>query len=130
MGNAQVEDLFVAVHLTLTPENQSGTTAALERLAGLGVQHVSLSASEPALATALGAARDKAAALQMELVWNLPVPYSMLHPVALEAGDALMEGAGRAWLYVEPDGDVRPTQGDPKVLGNLLHEPWEKIWRT
>jgi MoaA/NifB/PqqE/SkfB family radical SAM enzyme len=116
------------VHLSLTPDNQSNAPAILERLAGLGVQHVSLSASEPSLATALGAARDKAAALQMELVWNLPVPYSKLHPVALEAGDALMEGAGRAWLYVEPDGDVRPTQGDPKVLGNLLNDPWEKIW--
>jgi hypothetical protein len=128
VGNAQVEDLFVAVHLTLTPENQLAAEATLKRLAGLGVQRVSLSAADPALAGALSAARDRAAALQMELVWNLPVPYSARHPVALEAGDALMEGAGRAWLYVEPDGDVRPAQGDPKVLGNLLREPWDKVW--
>jgi MoaA/NifB/PqqE/SkfB family radical SAM enzyme len=66
----------------------------------------------------------------LELVWNLPVPYSARHPVALEVDDARMEGAGRAWLYVEPDGDVRPAQGDPKVLGNLLRDPWEKIWKT
>jgi hypothetical protein len=129
VGNAQFEDLFVAVHLSLTPDDQANATAILERLAGMGVQHLSLSASEPSLAPALSAARDKAAALQMELVWNLPVPYSKLHPVALEAGDALIEGAGRAWLYVEPDGDVRPTQGDPRVLGNLLNDPWEKIWK-
>jgi MoaA/NifB/PqqE/SkfB family radical SAM enzyme len=92
------------------------------------VQRVSLSAADPALAGVLSAARDKAAALQLELVWNLPVPYSARHPVALEAGDALMEGAGRAWLYLEPDGDVRPAQGDPKVLGNLLRDPWDKVW--
>jgi hypothetical protein len=128
VGNAQVEDLFVAVHLTLTQENQPAVDQTLQRLAGLGVQRVSLSAADPALAGALGAARDKIAALKMELVWNLPVPYSARHPVALEAGERGMEGAGRAWLYVEPDGDVRPAQGDPKVLGNLLRDPWDKIW--
>lgn len=129
VGNAMVEDLFVAVHLTLTPENQAESEKILERLSQMGVRRVSLSASDAALAATLGASRDKAALLQMELVWNLPVPYSARHPVALEAGDAQMEGAGRAWLYVEPDGDVRPAQGDPKVLGNLLREPWEKIWK-
>lgn len=128
VGNAMIEDLSVAVHLTLTAENQSAAEGFLERLAGMGVRRISLSAADPALAEALTAARERAALLQMDLVWNLPVPYSALHPVALEAADAQMEGAGRAWLYVEPDGDVRPTQGDPRVLGNLLHDPWEKIW--
>jgi hypothetical protein len=128
VGNSMVEDLSVAVHLTLTPENQPGVDGILERLAGLGVRRVSLSAADSSLSGALSALADKAAVLQMDLVWNLPVPYSALHPVALEAGDALLEGAGRAWLYLEPDGDVRPTQGDPKILGNLLHDPWEKVW--
>ena len=128
VGNAMVEDLSVAVHLTLTPEVQAEANSILERLAGMGVCRVSLSASDPALAQALTAVREVAAVLQMDLVWNLPVPYSRIHPVAVEAGDALIEGAGRAWLYVEPDGDVRPAQGDPKVLGNLLSQPWEKVW--
>jgi hypothetical protein len=129
VGNAMVEDLSVTIHLTITPELQGQARQILERLAGMGVQHVSLSASETSMDKALSAAREAAAVLQMDLVWNLPVPYSNRHPVALEAGDALIEGAGRAWLYVEPDGDVIPAQGDPKVLGNLLNEPWEKVWR-
>jgi hypothetical protein len=128
VGNAMVEDLSVAVHLTLTPEVQAQTRSILERLAGMGVRQVSLSASDPALTESLTNAREQAAVLQMDLVWNLPVPYSKIHPVAVEAGDALIEGAGRAWLYVEPDGDVRPAQGDPKMLGNLLRDPWEKVW--
>lgn len=127
VGNVLVEDLAVTVHLTLTPEIQAA--AYLERLAGLGVQRVSLSASDPALAPALQAARDKAASLGLDLAWNLPVPYSALHPVAVEAADAQMEGAGRAWLYVEPDGDVRPAQGSSQMLGNFLSDPWDKIWR-
>jgi hypothetical protein len=129
VGNAMVEDLSVVVHLTITEENQAQAAAILERLKHMGVRQVSLSATGPELSEAVGKARDQLATLGIGLVWNLPVPYSALHPVALEAGDALIEGAGRAWLYVEPDGDVRPTQGHPDVLGNLLHDPWEKIWK-
>jgi hypothetical protein len=129
VGNAMVEDLSVAVHLTITEENQTQAFENLERLNRMGVGQVSLSASSVDLSEALSKARDQLATLGMGLVWNLPVPYSALHPVALEAGDALIEGGGRAWLYLEPDGDVRPTQGHPTVLGNLLHDPWEKIWK-
>ncbi len=131
VANSMAEDLFVAVHLTITPENQAQATAYLERLAGLSIRQVSLSANDPALNPALQTARDKAAALHMELIWNLPVPYAANHPIALEAAGlpGSTEGAGRAWCYVEPDGDVRPAQGSPQILGNLLHDPWEKIWR-
>jgi MoaA/NifB/PqqE/SkfB family radical SAM enzyme len=41
------------------------------------------------------------------------------------------EGAGKAWLYVEPDGDVLPSQGNSeKILGNLLRDEWTKIMRN
>jgi hypothetical protein len=129
VGNAMVEDLSVVVHLTITEENQTQASANLERLSRMGVGQVSLSASSADLSEVLGKVRDQLATLGMGLVWNLPVPYSALHPIALEAGDALIEGGGRAWLYIEPDGDVRPTQGDPTILGNLLHDSWEKIWK-
>jgi MoaA/NifB/PqqE/SkfB family radical SAM enzyme len=58
------------------------------------------------------------------------VPYSLEHPVALEtAGDEVPDGAGKAWLYLEPDGDVLPAQGmAEKVLGNFLRDPWERIY--
>jgi hypothetical protein len=129
VGNAMVEDLAVNVHLTVTAENQAAAPAILERLAGMGVRSLSLTSNDPALAPVLKDLRDKAAVSQLSLVWNLPAPYSKLHPVAFEIDDARMEGAGRAWLYVEPDGDVRPAQGDPKVLGNMLKDNWEKIWK-
>jgi MoaA/NifB/PqqE/SkfB family radical SAM enzyme len=81
------------------------------------------------MGAALDELRAHAAALHLELVWNLPVPYSDLNPVALETeGSVLAEGAGKAWLYIEPDGDVLPQQGENRVIGNLLREPWEQIW--
>jgi len=123
------EDLFTVVHLTITDKNSRKIAGALERLAGLGVTHVSLSAA-PGQDAALQAAREQAAELNLSLVWDLPVPYSALNPVALEtAEDHPPTGAGRAWLYVEPDGDVLPAQGQPdRILGNLLRDPWQQIY--
>jgi MoaA/NifB/PqqE/SkfB family radical SAM enzyme len=43
--------------------------------------------------------------------------------------DNVPDGAGKSWLYVEPDGDVLPAQGSSdKILGNLLNDEWEKIY--
>jgi hypothetical protein len=123
-------DIFTAVHLTLNEANKTGYAQTLNRLATLGVPALSLTASTSELNAELGAARDLAAGLGMELVWDLPVPYSAHNPVNLEVPDAeLVEGGGQAWLYVEPDGDVLPTQGAEPVLGNFLNDPWVKIWK-
>lgn len=129
VGNSLVEDLAVTVHVTLPKETEFNLDAVFERLYALGVNSISLSAVDLDLAPALQTARDKAAFMGFDLVWNVPAPYSNLHPVTLEAADAQMEGAGRAWLYVEPDGDVRPAQGSSQVLGNLLTDPWAEIWK-
>lgn len=129
VSNALVEDLSVIVHLTITHSDIGAYITMLKRLQDQGVSKISLSVSDLSLANTLQAVRDQAAAAGTELVWNIPVPYSRFHPVALESEDAHQDGAGRAWLYVEPDGDVRPAQGDPRVLGNLLQDAWENIWR-
>ena len=125
-------DIAVTVHATLTKANQSGFSALLEKLAAQKVTTLSLSAEDEALSKQLDEASHKAAALGMRLVWDLPVPYSACHPVALEeqeAGSRLPEGAGKAWLYIEPDGDVLPAQGVNRVLGNILSDPWSRIWK-
>lgn len=125
------EDLFVTVHLTVTEHNQPKIPSLIERLAAAKVQSISLSAESAALRPVLDAARELAAHHQMELVWDLPVPYSNLNPVTLdlrEVGEAV-NGSGRSWLYVEPDGDVLPRQGVNMVLGNMLNDSWESIWK-
>ena len=125
------EDLFTTVHLTVTAENARKAADALERLAKLQVKSLSLSASDASLQDEMKILRNKAASLGLTLHWDLPVPYSADNPVAAEViDDEVPDGAGKAWLYVEPDGDVLPAQGEPdKVLGNLLKDPWEKIYQ-
>ncbi len=125
------EDLYTTVHLTVTPQNVNQAGEILEKLAKLEVKSLSLGASEASLHEALHDLHNKAASLGLTLRWDLPVPYSAENPVAHETvEDEVPSGAGKAWLYVEPDGDVLPTQGEAdKVLGNFLKDPWEKIYR-
>ena len=131
LKNALAADLFVAVHFTITPENYQEVPTWLGQVAELGVKTVSLTASGEAMFPYLDEAREKASLLDMELAWNLPVPYSAWNPVQLETErKEYAAGSGRAWMYVEPDGDVLPAQGLNRVLGNLLTDPWQKIWEA
>jgi hypothetical protein len=126
------EDLYTTVHLTVTPLNAEQAGEILQRLAQLGVKSLSLSASDESVHAAMGALPGQIAGLGMTLRWDLPVPYSAENPVAHETiEDQVASGAGKAWLYVEPDGDVLPAQGQADtILGNFLRDPWEKIYHT
>ena len=126
------QDLYTTVHLTITVQNLKTAGETLERLARLGVKSLSLSYAEPALQEGTQPLQNRAAALGLTLRWDLPVPYSAENPVAREmAADAAPSGAGKTWLYVEPDGDVLPAQGmADQVLGNFLRDPWEQIHKS
>jgi hypothetical protein len=127
LQTALASDVFTAVHLTLTPQNASRAPDLLAKLQSLGATAVSLSAASGISPETLSTVRARAAELAFSLVWNLPVPYTANNPIAAET-DVPPRGAGRAWLYVEPDGDVLPAQGVPDVLGNMLRDPWKMIW--
>jgi organic radical activating enzyme len=126
------EDLFVTVHITVNKQIAKDIHAALERIAGLGVKNISISIMEADLRTALEVLASQAADLNLTMRFDLPVPYSEQNPVVLETEeDDLPSGAGNAWLYVEPDGDVLPAQGmADHVLGNFLKDDWEKIFHS
>lgn len=123
------QDLHTVVHLTITPENKTEIGSYLKRLNEIGTNAVSLSASNPALEEDLQQARTRCAELDLPLVWDLPVPYTERNPIAIETPKDLPDGAGHAWLYIEPDGDVLPAQGINQILGNFLENPWDYIWK-
>lgn len=128
--NALVADIFVALHLTVTPKNVQTVPTLMEKLHTAGVKAMSLSISDHHLRDELARLRDIAGEMGLRLVFDLPVPYSAANPVALEvAEDAEPAGAGKTWLYIEPDGDVLPAQGMAHVvLGNILKDEWEKLY--
>lgn len=125
------EDLFTTVHITVNEKTLPRMNEVLQKLANLEVTSLSLSLADIALHERMGEVRDQAANLGLQLAFDLPVPYSADNPVALEtAQDDVPSGAGKSWLYVEPDGDVLPAQGMAgQVLGNLLRDPWETIYK-
>lgn len=129
------EDIAVTVHLTLNDRLVPTFNATLDRLVAMDVKSLSLSAQSADLKDALLEKRQEAAERQIRLVWDLPVPYSNFHPVALELSEELPDtsslpnGPGKGWLYVEPDGDVLPGQGYyQRVLGNLASMDWSQVW--
>jgi hypothetical protein len=127
------DDIHTTVHLTFREGDD--LFPHLERLAKMGVHAISLSEASHEMTSKLEDLRNFAAVLQLDLVWDMPVPYSENNPVAFEieklADQDAPEGAGKAWLYVEPDGDVLPAQGFyDQILGNILNDPWEKIWEN
>jgi organic radical activating enzyme len=120
-------DLFVTTHLTVTPYNLASVPVWLEKIKGLGAQIISLSTSDLNLQDQLISTMNRAAELDLKLVWNLPVPFSALNPVALEIGSENQDNMPST-VYVEPDGDVRLAQDHPHLLGNLFTHNWETIW--
>jgi len=129
LSNALSADISLVVHITITPQNAARMSWVIEKISETDIRHLSLTATEDTLTTVLEEMSEFATSLGLELVWDIPVPYSAFNPVHLETEeDSTPDGAGRAWLYVEPDGDVLPAQGINKVLGNFLQDSWEQIW--
>jgi MoaA/NifB/PqqE/SkfB family radical SAM enzyme len=124
-------DIFFTVHLTITLENAITAPEVISKLSSLGVKNLSLSTPNPTLFSTISDLRDLAAEQGLSLIWDIPVPYSAFNPVALELREEDQpQGAGTAWLYIEPDGDILPSQGIDKKLGNFLKDTWENIWST
>lgn len=124
-------DIFVTVHLTIKESDAANFKALIEKLVGMGVKSLSLTA-DPAHRDAVLQNRQTLADLGVTLVWDLPVPYSENNPVAFELleDETTPSGAGKAWLYVEPDGDVLPAQGKAdQVLGNILTDEWSILYK-
>ena len=127
------EDLFTTVHVTINPQTLAILPQTIEQCQKYGANGISLSVSDPDnpdLSEGLNQGRSMVAEADLPLKWDLPVPYSAHNPIAMElkADSEDAPGAGRAWFYIEPDGDVLPSQGINEVLGNMLDPEWQSIW--
>jgi radical SAM protein with 4Fe4S-binding SPASM domain len=65
----------------------------------------------------------------MRFLWYTPTEYCRMNPVELEIG-AKRCNAAEYSICVEPNGDVLPCQSFYVSAGNILRDPWEKIWNS
>ncbi len=123
------EDIHLTVHVTVNERNQENLVSLLDKLTDIGVINVSFSTPTRSLENALIVARQIASEKGLTLIYDLPVPYSDLNPlnIELEQDQTNLKGAGRSWLYIEPDGDVLPGQGYTTSLGNLMTDNWMNV---
>jgi MoaA/NifB/PqqE/SkfB family radical SAM enzyme len=73
--------------------------------------------------------RKKAEELNMKFFWYTPTQYCELNPVSLGLGIKSCTAA-RINICIGPDGTVYPCQSYFESLGNILIDPWEKIWKS
>jgi radical SAM protein with 4Fe4S-binding SPASM domain len=73
--------------------------------------------------------RDKAHQLGLKFLWYTPTQYCQLDPVQLGLGVKSCTAA-MINMCVGPNGDVYPCQSYFESLGNILVDPWEKIWNN
>lgn len=133
--------LYVMTNTTLLQQNAPHLSETLDFLADIGVPTLGLNAliysgrglnvdtglPENALPPLLEIARAKTAQNDQRLIWYTPTEYCNFDPVQMELG---VKGCTAA-LYnmcIEPDGAVLPCQSYYTPLGNILSDPWDKIW--
>lgn len=133
--------LFVMTNTTLLTHNTPFLAETLDFLAELGIPTVGLNAliysgrganvgtglPERDLPQLLELALKKTQSSGQSLIWYTPTQYCNFDPVLLGLG---VKGctAARYNMCIEPDGNVLPCQSYYQSLGNILSDPWEKIW--
>ncbi len=143
--NAVQSKIYVSTNTTLSKHNAADFLTTIDFIKGLGVDafgcnSLIYSGKAPAasedfalsiedLNSFLPQIRDKAHLLGLKFLWYTPTQYCQFDPVqlglAVKSCTAAMINA-----CVGPNGDVYPCQSYFESLGNILTEPWEKIWHN
>jgi len=141
--NALAVGLHTITNTTLTRQNVGHAREIVEFLHSLGLHTFAMNgmihagggrASRDAvpvesLAPVLAGVRDAAKALGMRFLWYTPTQYCRFSPVEWELGPRRCN-AGEYSICIEPNGDVLPCQSYYAPAGNILRDPWERIWHS
>ncbi|MFX0101616.1 MAG: SPASM domain-containing protein, partial [Candidatus Hodarchaeota archaeon] len=70
---------------------------------------------------------EKAAEHGFKFIWYSPTEYCTYNPVVHGLGPKRCSAADIS-MAIEPNGDVLPCQSYFQPIGNILKDPWKKIW--
>lgn len=137
---AVAEDLYVSTNTTIMKSNAKGIEKTMRFIIGLGVKNIAFNsiirAGKGEQADAIkyeeldriivklnAIARESG----VRLIWYTPTPYCEFNP--MNKGLGIKQCTACTFnMAIEPDGRVLPCQSFYEPLGNILEDPWEKIW--
>ncbi len=142
--NAVQSQIYVSTNTTLSRHNAADFLTTIDFIKSLDVdafgcnsliysgkapsasQEFALSVDD--LNSLLPQIRDKAHLLGLKFLWYTPTQYCNFDPVQLGLG---VKSCTAALINasVGPNGDVYPCQSYFESLGNILTDPWKKIWQ-
>ncbi len=143
--NSVESQIYVSTNTTLSKHNAANFLTTIDYIKDLGVDafgcnSLIYSGKAPAaseefalsvegLKTLLPKIRDKAHMIGLKFLWYTPTQYCQFDPVQLGLG---VKSCTAAMINacVGPNGDVYPCQSYFESLGNILTEPWDKIWHN
>ncbi|UCE37564.1 MAG: radical SAM protein [Thermoplasmata archaeon] len=136
------EDVYVSTNTTIMKDNFEEILYTVKFLHELGVKNIACNSliragagknaktvSFEELKTLLNEVKQFTEANGIDFVWYTPTPYCELNPINLDLGIRNCTACSIN-LACEPNGDVLPCQSYYKPLGNILKDPWEKIWQA
>jgi len=135
--------LYTITNTTLTRKNEDHAEQIVEFLYGLGLRTFAANGmiysgrgsscpeaiAEDRMGPVLVRVRDRALELGMRFLWYTPTAYCRLSPVELELGPRRCNAAEYS-IAIEPNGDVLPCQSYYVPVGNIIRDPWPKIWES
>ena len=135
--------LHTITNTTLVEENAHEAEEIVEFLHSLGLRTFAMNGmihsgcgaanpsalSIPRLREVLGRVRERAAALEMRFLWYTVTRHCELSPMAEGVGLRFCNAAEYS-VCIEPNGDVLPCQSYYEAAGNLLGDPWERVWES
>jgi radical SAM protein with 4Fe4S-binding SPASM domain len=142
LKNAIATDVYTITNTTLCTENAPTIEETIDFLAEIGLESTFAcngiiysgkgktfehGISETEIEPILDKIVNKASEHGFKFIWYSPTQYCEYNPVQHGLGPKRCSAANIA-IAIEPNGDVLPCQSWFEPMGNILKDPWKKIW--
>jgi radical SAM protein with 4Fe4S-binding SPASM domain len=134
------QDLYVSTNTTIMRSNLEDIEETMRFLVSLGVKHIAFNGiirsgkgkdaegiGYDELCVIMSKLKAIAEESGVRLIWYTPTPYCEFNPVNQGLGIKQCTACSLN-MAIEPDGSVLPCQSYYEPLGNILTDPWDKIW--
>ena len=145
VGTFKSAGIHVHTNTTLNRRNADQAEAVVEQVKRLGLDRFSMNMLIPcgtatanlddlvirydAIGEVVRRVHRHARRLGLEFMWYSPTPYCLFNPIGQGLGGKSC-AACDGLLSIDPRGNVLPCSSWPEPVGNLLDEPFDRVWQS